>query len=291
MFSGIEKLINNTIDKVLKDSNIDFKTWWKNDFETDIFVKNEDDLKFLSNDELSSLQSDWIYSIIDGIVTNICLELGIKIDNNSKFVEEIWEITRNKIMILIQNNYSFQIINEDGTLFGDNYPENPLKEKWAKLYPPIPKPEFSQVCDIYSCMWCDRCPNGGDWKVPKEDKEVWDKYMKDVDEYFKLHNPSLYQKRLKNKWFIEVIQDFDGSYYANLTIDGDLINDLPIHVNYNTLKKAIKNQTGIEILKRKDMIFHQYGRKKYAYIDATQNLPDCRITLSDILNGHKPKFN
>lgn len=46
----------------------------------------------------------------------------------------------------------------DGTIFDP--PKNPLKEKWNKLYPPISKPNWSQVCDGYSCMWCDRCPNG-----------------------------------------------------------------------------------------------------------------------------------
>lgn len=44
-----------------------------------------------------------------------------------------------------------KLVNEDGTTF-DDMPVNPLKEKWDKLYPPIPKPEFSQVCDGYSCM-------------------------------------------------------------------------------------------------------------------------------------------
>lgn len=64
-------------------------------------------------------------------------------------------------------------------------PENPLKEKWAKLYPPIPKPEYSQVCDGYSCMWCGRCPNGDNWKVPEEDREVWEEYQARLSEYLR----------------------------------------------------------------------------------------------------------
>lgn len=83
-----------------------------------------------------------------------------------------------------------QIVNEDGVTF-DDMPINPLKEKWAKLYPPIPKPEFSQVCDVYSCMWCGRCPHGSLWKCPEEDLEVYNEYRKKLDEYLIRHNLDL----------------------------------------------------------------------------------------------------
>lgn len=62
-------------------------------------------------------------------------------------------------------------------------PTNPLEEKWAKLYPPTPKPEAHQVCDGYSCMWCGRCPRGDYWKCPDEDKEVYEQYQKELREY------------------------------------------------------------------------------------------------------------
>ena len=86
-----------------------------------------------------------------------------------------------------------KISNEDGTPLGFECPENPLKEKWDKLYPPIPKPEFSQVCDVYGCIWCDRCPRGDNWKVPEEDREVWEQYQEQLYEYHKIHNPSLFK--------------------------------------------------------------------------------------------------
>ena len=79
-----------------------------------------------------------------------------------------------------------EIVNEDGTPFDP--PQNPLKEKWEKLYPPIPMPQYSQVCDGYSCMWCDRCPNGSNWKIPEEDKEVWEQYLREKEEYMRKHN-------------------------------------------------------------------------------------------------------
>ena len=88
------------------------------------------------------------------------------------------------------NSRYINLINEDGTEY--NPPKNPLEEKWNKLYPPIPMPQYSQVCDGYSCMCCGRCPNGSYWKVPEEDKEVWGKYVQEKREYHRLHNPELY---------------------------------------------------------------------------------------------------
>ena len=86
----------------------------------------------------------------------------------------------------------FEIVNEDGTPLDFERPKNPLEEKWNRLYPPTPMPQFSQVCDGYSCMWCGRCPRGDYWKVPEEDKEVWEDYQKQCREYDRIHNPRLY---------------------------------------------------------------------------------------------------
>ena len=82
-----------------------------------------------------------------------------------------------------------KILNEDGTVCEP--PVNPLWEKWEKLYPPTPMPQYSQVCNGYTCMWCDRCPSGDYWEVPEEDREAYEEHSKKVTEYMKLHNPSL----------------------------------------------------------------------------------------------------
>lgn len=80
----------------------------------------------------------------------------------------------------------YEVTTNDGTKLSNlKPPENPLAEKWAKLYPPIPKPEYSQVCDGYSCMWCGRCPHGDNWKVPEEDREVWEQYQKKLNQYLR----------------------------------------------------------------------------------------------------------
>ena len=86
------------------------------------------------------------------------------------------------------------LYNEDGTIY--NPPVNPLKEKWEKLYPPTSMPQYSQVCDGYSCMWCGRCPHGDYWKCPEEDKEVYEQYIKERREYTELHNPRFKDLRI-----------------------------------------------------------------------------------------------
>ena len=77
------------------------------------------------------------------------------------------------------------IVNGDGTPFDP--PKNPLIEKWNKLYPPIPIPQYSQVCDGYSCLFCGRCPSGEHWEVPEEDKEIYNKYIEEFNAYMILH--------------------------------------------------------------------------------------------------------
>lgn len=70
---------------------------------------------------------------------------------------------------------------EDGTEY--NPPVNPLLEKWNKLYPPIAMPQYSQVCDGYSCMWCGRCPKGSHWQIPEDDKDIYTKWKIEEAKY------------------------------------------------------------------------------------------------------------
>jgi len=86
------------------------------------------------------------------------------------------------------------LYNEDGTSIED-FPENPLKEKWLKQFPK------KGVCNVlkennianYSCINCSKCPNGDLFEVPKEDLEEYKKYLEKVLEYNTIHNPSLTQ--------------------------------------------------------------------------------------------------
>ena len=67
----------------------------------------------------------------------------------------------------------------DGTPF--NPPKNPLKEKWDKLYPSC------QDSWDYGCMFCGKCHFGDHWKIPKEDRELWNQFQSDMDAYVEAH--------------------------------------------------------------------------------------------------------
>lgn len=90
------------------------------------------------------------------------------------------------------------------------------------------------------------------------------------------------------RFICEVVKDFDGTYYANMSVDGKTVQGLPEHVSYNVLKGAIREIANVEILKCKDMLWEKVGRKRYALIDATQTRADCRVTRSEVLSGWKP---
>lgn len=95
------------------------------------------------------------------------------------------------------------------------------------------------------------------------------------------------------KWFLEVIQDREGMYSANMYTATGRIQGLPEHVDYNTLREGIRQHTGVEILKKKDMLFQQCEGKKYAYIDNTQfrgEGKDCRVLLEEMRAGFRPDF-
>lgn len=77
-----------------------------------------------------------------------------------------------------------EVKNEDGTVA--RVPGNPLQHKWAKKYPPM-----SQDCEGYACKFCGVCPRGGKWRVPAEDRAVWERHKREVEEYIAKHNGSV----------------------------------------------------------------------------------------------------
>ena len=89
---------------------------------------------------------------------------------------------------------NINVINEDGTNL-DNFPKNPLIEKWKKEFP------MRSFCveleennlENYSCLSCGRCFRGTFFKIPKEDLEIYKKYLEKIDEYNKIHNPNMYK--------------------------------------------------------------------------------------------------
>ena len=108
---------------------------------------------------------------------------------------------------------------------------------------------------------------------------------------------------MKMKWCLEIIQDFDGLYCANMTMGGFdsmgiyhkpyRVNGIAEYVSYKTLRESIRLVTGVSILKRNALFWFGNNRKRYAYIDATQYRPgkDCRVSKEDINAGWKPDFS
>ena len=84
-----------------------------------------------------------------------------------------------------------EVVNEDGTPIGFEFPKNPLKEKWDKLYPPTQRYESREYCEGYACLFCGKCPYGALWEIPEEDQELWYEYKRQIYEYDQIHNPSL----------------------------------------------------------------------------------------------------
>lgn len=122
-----------------------------------------------------------------------------------------------------------EIFYKDGRPY--NPPGNPLIEKWKAQYPPKVLLPNSPVCDKYSCSWCDRCPEGDDWKVPVEDKAVYDKWREDVERY---HN--------------------ENGGIEDLMIS-EILNDLIAEEISKAAKQYVLVSQGIEIFRTDDKAF------------------------------------
>ena len=101
MFKRLEDTILKAIDKVLKESVCVFEDWWNDDYETEVYIENEEDLKTLSADEMEMAKSDWIQWVADGFTSATCEELGIstmtKTKNQEVLIEEIYEIVKEQL--------------------------------------------------------------------------------------------------------------------------------------------------------------------------------------------------
>ena len=97
---------------------------------------------------------------------------------------------------------------------------------------------------------------------------------------------------MRNRWHCEVVKK-NGKYSANMFIGGNRVEGLPEEVDYTTLYNAIRQKTGICILKHKDMIWFTVDGVVRAIIDCTQHKPntDCRVTASEYRNNWKPNYS
>lgn len=90
------------------------------------------------------------------------------------------------------------IVNNDGTPI-DDFPKNPLLEKWDRLYPPTrhghPCSSVLGYSDAgspimnYGCVLCseESCRHSSCFVIPEEDKIEYEEYKAKVREYDILH--------------------------------------------------------------------------------------------------------
>ena len=102
MFSRLNKTIIDAIESVMNDSVCNFSEWWKDDFETEIYFEDENDLKNLSDTDLEIAKYDWIAWCLDGFVSEVCNILGIEMFNthsryNEILLEEIHDIVKDEL--------------------------------------------------------------------------------------------------------------------------------------------------------------------------------------------------
>ena len=102
MFSRLNKTIIDAIESVMNDSVCNFGEWWKDDFETEIYFEDENDLKNLSDTDLEIAKYDWIAWCLDGFVSEVCNILGIEMFNthsryNEILLEEIHDIVKDEL--------------------------------------------------------------------------------------------------------------------------------------------------------------------------------------------------
>ena len=92
------------------------------------------------------------------------------------------------------------------------------------------------------------------------------------------------------KWFCIIIKK-DNKYSLNMGVYGENIDDEPINVKYNDLKKYMENKLGFKFLNCKDLIFTKISDfEKMAIIDVTRNREDSRVSIKEMKNGWKPSW-
>lgn len=68
---------------------------------------------------------------------------------------------------------------------------------------------------------------------------------------------------------IEIVRDFDSTYYANLYDSKGCSHNLSKeYTDYRTMKSLCKHEYGVSLPNLSELAFERHGRKSYAYISA-----------------------
>lgn len=97
--SRIDDIIRDAVRDVINSSACDFKNWWKDEFETEVYFETKEDLENLSDSDLEIAKCDWIAWVLDGFMSETCNRLGIECANthsrhNEAMLEEIHDVVK-----------------------------------------------------------------------------------------------------------------------------------------------------------------------------------------------------
>lgn len=71
----------------------------------------------------------------------------------------------------------------------------------------------------------------------------------------------------KKEYVVEIVKDFDNTFYCNVHIAGKHIKSIPEYVSYSELRTGVFDVCGISIPPLKELNFTKSGRKHYAYAE------------------------
>ena len=71
---------------------------------------------------------------------------------------------------------------------------------------------------------------------------------------------------MNKNYSIEIVRDFDNSYYVNMSINDVSVLDVEEYVSYNVIKKQVQEKYGIVLPFVKDLTFTKWGRKAYSQL-------------------------
>lgn len=107
--SRIDKIVNKALDNVMENevSQDMLNQWWKDDFPCDIWY-DENDLASIDEDDLETIQCDWVAEYVNYFVEEVCIELGLELSLggtlcHEEFIEDLHDMTKERVLDEIQN--------------------------------------------------------------------------------------------------------------------------------------------------------------------------------------------
>ena len=83
-----------------------FKNWWDDDFASDLYYENKEELMEFSDDDYDTVKNDWIACMMNdySFLGWVCEKLGVDVYNidsplHQRFVEELYDIVKDALFV------------------------------------------------------------------------------------------------------------------------------------------------------------------------------------------------